>query len=89
VIRPNQPFQVYVAEKTAANLVVAAHRHPHPHLTKRITMGKFGNPFSTACYVWVEEDQILQSPNLPRLHDTVAMHEQAIPLLSVLRMRPH
>ncbi|HVH73288.1 MAG TPA: hypothetical protein VM755_00075, partial [Stellaceae bacterium] len=28
---PNPLLQVYVAEKTAANLVVAAHRHPHPH----------------------------------------------------------
>src|SRR3954451_14047473 len=30
MIRPNPLLQVYVAEKTAANLVVAAHRHPRP-----------------------------------------------------------
>src|SRR6185369_15277116 len=30
MIRPNPVLQVYVAEKTAANLVIAAHRHPRP-----------------------------------------------------------
>ncbi len=30
MMRPNPILQVYVAEKLAANFVVAAHRIPHP-----------------------------------------------------------
>jgi hypothetical protein len=48
MIRPNSVLQVYIAEKTAANFVVAAHRHPvpwprGPHRDKSATT------FSTAC----------------------------------------
>jgi hypothetical protein len=48
VIDPDPLFQVYVAEKAAANLVVPTHRHPQ-FLIKGITTRKFSNSFSTAC----------------------------------------
>jgi len=48
MIRPHPIFQVYLSEKTAANLIIAAHRYPQSAL-KGITTRKFGNPFSTAC----------------------------------------
>ena len=32
MLRLDPRFQIYVAEKTTANLIVAAHRNPHPRL---------------------------------------------------------
>ena len=37
-------LQIYVAEKAATNLIVTAHRHPHPQ-TKRSKVAKSANPF--------------------------------------------
>ena len=48
MIRPNPLLKIYVAEKPAANLVVAPHRHPLSPL-QGITMRKINNPFSAAC----------------------------------------
>jgi len=48
MIRPNPLLKVYVAEKAAADPIVATHRHPHPHL-KRPAIRKISNPFSAPC----------------------------------------
>jgi hypothetical protein len=48
MIRPNPILQVYVAEKAATNLIVAAHRHPDP-LPRGSRQGKSATAFSTAC----------------------------------------
>jgi hypothetical protein len=48
MVRPDPLLKVYVAEKAAANRIVAAHRHP-PSPTQGITMHNFRNPFSAPC----------------------------------------
>jgi hypothetical protein len=48
VIRPDPFLKIYVAEKPAANCIVAAHHHPLPP-AQRITMRKFRHPFSAPC----------------------------------------
>jgi hypothetical protein len=48
VIRPDPLLKIYVAEKAAANRIVAAHRHPLPP-SQGITMRKFRHPFSAPC----------------------------------------
>jgi len=50
MIRPNPLLQVYVAEKAAANLVAAAHRHPHP-LTQGTTERQIANDFFNSLLV--------------------------------------
>ena len=59
MIRPNPLLQIYVAEKAAANLIVAAHRHPHPPL-QGDTMRKIGNPFFSSLL-----DRLADSHSVP------------------------
>ena len=49
--RPDPSLQVYVAEKTTANLIVAAHRHPHP-LLQGIKGREIGKHFFNSLLVW-------------------------------------
>jgi hypothetical protein len=42
--RPNPRLQIYVTEKLAANLIVAAHRSPHPH-PQGSTIARIDNDF--------------------------------------------
>jgi hypothetical protein len=44
MVCPNPLLQVYIAEKVARNLVVAAHRHPHP-LTRESRRAKSATYF--------------------------------------------
>jgi hypothetical protein len=44
MVCPNPLLQVYIAEKVARNLVVAAHRHPHP-LTREARRAKSATYF--------------------------------------------
>jgi hypothetical protein len=46
--RPNPPPQIYIAEKTIGNCIIAAHHHPHPPI-QGITVHEIGKGFSTAC----------------------------------------
>jgi hypothetical protein len=46
MIRPNPRLQVYVAEKAATNLIIAAHRHPRP-LTRESRCGKSATVFNS------------------------------------------
>jgi hypothetical protein len=48
MLRLDPRLQIYVSEKTAANLIVTAHRHPQPG-SKRAKVAKSANTFSTAC----------------------------------------
>ncbi len=50
MLRPNPLFKVYIAEKAAANLVVAAHRYP-PSLLKGSTARQIGKPFFSSLLV--------------------------------------
>jgi len=50
MVCPNPLLQVYIAEKAARNLVVAAHRHPHP-LTRESRRAKSATYFFNSLLV--------------------------------------
>jgi hypothetical protein len=50
MLRLDPRLQIYVAEKTAANLIATAHRYPHP-LLQGIKDREIGKPFFNSLLV--------------------------------------
>jgi len=52
--RPDPRLQIYIAEKTTANLIVAAHRHPYP-LLQGIKSREIGKHFFNSLLVLLRQ----------------------------------
>ena len=82
---PEPILNVYVAEKAAANLVVATHRHPHPR-PQRITERQISNHFfNSLLSLQGGTDYPRRCQRLPRIESSATTASIAVERLFVTR----